>query len=40
VDEVAGGLDGTRTLLLVLIPVALVTAAGHLVAILTSDRLR
>jgi phosphatidylglycerophosphate synthase len=40
VDQLAGNLDGTRTLLLVLIPIALVTAAGHLLAILTSDRLR
>ena len=40
VDLVAGGLEGTRALLVVLIPVAAVTAAGHLVAIVTSSRLR
>jgi phosphatidylglycerophosphate synthase len=40
VDEVAGDLEGTRALLLLLLPVALITAVGHLVAILMSDRLR
>jgi hypothetical protein len=30
----------TRTLVIVLIPVAAVTAVGHLLAILTSSRLR
>lgn len=40
VDQVAGGLDGTRALVVILLPVAIVTAAGHLLAILTSDRLR
>jgi phosphatidylglycerophosphate synthase len=40
VDAATGSLDGTRTLLIALIPVALITLAGHLVAILTSDRLR
>ena len=39
-DLIAGGLAGTRVLLLVLLPVAAITALGHLVAILTSDRLR
>ena len=33
-------LDETDTLLVVLVPVAAITALGHLVAILTSDRLR
>jgi phosphatidylglycerophosphate synthase len=33
-------LDATDTLLVVLVPVAAVTALGHLVAILASDRLR
>jgi phosphatidylglycerophosphate synthase len=40
VDELAGDLAGSRGLLLVLLPVAALTAAGHLVAILASDRLR
>ena len=40
VDAATGSLGGTRTLLIALIPVALITLAGHLVAILTSDRLR
>jgi phosphatidylglycerophosphate synthase len=40
VDAVAGDLAGSRALLLVLLPVAAVTAVGHLVAILASDRLR
>jgi hypothetical protein len=40
VDSVAGDLEGTRALVVVLLPVAVVTAAGHLLAILTSDRLR
>ena len=37
---VAELLDEVDTLLVVLVPVAAVTALGHLVAILTSDRLR
>jgi hypothetical protein len=37
---VAGDLAGSRALLLALVPVAAVTAVGHLVAILASDRLR
>jgi phosphatidylglycerophosphate synthase len=40
VDAVAGDLVGTRVLLVALLPVAAVTAAGHLLAILTSSRLR
>jgi phosphatidylglycerophosphate synthase len=40
VDAVAGDYAGSRALLLVLVPVAAVTAVGHLVAILASDRLR
>jgi phosphatidylglycerophosphate synthase len=40
VDSIAGDLVGTRVLLVALLPVAAVTAAGHLVAILASDRLR
>lgn len=36
----AEALDAADTLLLVLVPVAAVTALGHLVAILASDRLR
>jgi phosphatidylglycerophosphate synthase len=39
-DEIAGSLDVTRGVLIALIPVTLVTAAGRLVAILTSSRLR
>ncbi|MGI8804444.1 MAG: CDP-alcohol phosphatidyltransferase family protein [Thermoleophilaceae bacterium] len=38
-DAVAGDLSGTRVLLLALVPLALVTVAGHLVAILASKRL-
>jgi phosphatidylglycerophosphate synthase len=40
VDAVAGDLSGTRALLIALVPIAAITAIGHLVAILTSDRLR
>ena len=40
VDLALGNLSGTRTLLLALVPLALVTAVGHLVAILASERLR
>jgi phosphatidylglycerophosphate synthase len=40
VDRIDGSLVGTRTLVIVLIPVAAVTAVGHLLAILTSSRLR
>jgi len=40
VDEAAGDLAGSRALLTALIPVAGVTAAGHLAAILASERLR
>ena len=39
-DLVLGGLDGTQGLVAVLLPVALLTIAGHLLAILTSSRLR
>lgn len=39
VDGFAGDLAGTRTLLVALVPIALVTVAGHLVAILASKRL-
>ena len=39
-DEAAGDLTGTRVLVIALIPMAAATAAGHLVAILASDRLR
>jgi phosphatidylglycerophosphate synthase len=39
-DAVAGDLTGTRVLLVALIPAAAITLAGHLVAILTSGRLR
>jgi phosphatidylglycerophosphate synthase len=40
VDAAAGDLAGSRALVLVLVPVAVVTVAGHLVAILASSRLR
>jgi phosphatidylglycerophosphate synthase len=40
VDSFAGGLDGTRVLVAVLVPLAAVTVLGHLTAILTSSRLR
>jgi phosphatidylglycerophosphate synthase len=40
VDSLAGDQVGTRVLLLVLLPIAFLTAAGHLVAILASSRLR
>ena len=39
-DSASDTLDGTRTLVLALIVLGAVTAAGHLVAILTSSRLR
>jgi phosphatidylglycerophosphate synthase len=39
-DLIAGDLWGTRWLLIVLVPIAIVTAAGHLVGVLTSSRLR
>jgi phosphatidylglycerophosphate synthase len=39
-DSIAGSLDGTRVLLVALVPMAAVTATGHLVAILASSRLR
>jgi phosphatidylglycerophosphate synthase len=40
VDTVSGDLDGSRTLVVALVVVAAITAIGHLLAILTSDRLR
>jgi phosphatidylglycerophosphate synthase len=39
-DAIAGDLAGSRALLVALLPVAAVTAVGHLVAILASSRLR
>ena len=39
VDAFAGDLSGTRALLLALVPLALVTVGGHLIAILASKRL-
>jgi hypothetical protein len=39
-DKIDGSLEGTQTLVILLIPVAAVTAVGHLLAILTSSRLR
>jgi phosphatidylglycerophosphate synthase len=40
VDAATGTLDGSRVLVIALIPVAALTVLGHLVAILASDRLR
>jgi phosphatidylglycerophosphate synthase len=40
VDAVAGDLAGSRILVVALVPLVAITAAGHLVAILASDRLR
>ena len=40
VDSASGDLSGTRTLVVALVPVAAVTVVGHLLAILTSSRLR
>jgi hypothetical protein len=40
VDAAGNNLDGTRTLVLVLIPVAVITVLGHGLAILTSGRLK
>ena len=40
VDAVTDSLDGSRALVIALIPVAALTLVGHLVAILASDRLR
>ena len=39
-DAVLGDLAGSRALVVALVPVAAITAAGHLVAILASSRLR
>lgn len=39
-DAVVGGLDGTRVLLAVLVPLALLSVLGHFVAIVASDRVR
>jgi hypothetical protein len=40
IDAFAGGLPATRALVIALVPIAAITAAGHLVAILASSRLR
>ena len=37
---IADVFDATQTLIIILIPVAAITAVGHLLAILTSSRLR
>ena len=39
-DVALGDLEATRVLVIALVPVAAITAAGHLLAILTSERLR
>jgi phosphatidylglycerophosphate synthase len=40
VDEAIGSLDGTRVLVIALVATTAITAVGHLLAILTSERLR
>jgi hypothetical protein len=40
VDAFAGDLIGSRVLLIALVPIALITASGRLLAIVTSNRLR
>jgi hypothetical protein len=40
VDAVAGDLIGSRVLVIAMVVMTAITALGHLVAILTSDRLR
>jgi phosphatidylglycerophosphate synthase len=40
VDALADGSPGTRALVVALVPIAAITAAGHLIAILASSRLR
>jgi len=40
IDAATGGLEATRVLVVALVPVAAITAAGHLFAILASERLR
>jgi phosphatidylglycerophosphate synthase len=39
-DVALGDLEATRILVIALVPIAAITAAGHLLAILTSERLR
>jgi hypothetical protein len=39
-DLALGDLEATRVLVIALVPVAAITAAGHLLAILTSERLK
>jgi phosphatidylglycerophosphate synthase len=40
VDAATDSTDGTRALVTAMVPIAAITAAGHLVAIVTSERLR
>lgn len=40
IDAVAGDLDGTRVLLAVVVPLALLSVVGHFLAIVTSNRVR
>jgi phosphatidylglycerophosphate synthase len=40
VDAATDSTDGTRVLVTAMVPIAAITAAGHLVAIVTSERLR
>ncbi len=40
IDAIVGGLAGTRLLLVLLLPAALITVVGHLLAVLSSNRLR
>jgi hypothetical protein len=39
-DELDGSVEGSRALVIAMVPLAALTAAGRLAAILTSDRLR
>jgi hypothetical protein len=40
VDAIRDDLLGSRALLIVLLPIGIVTAGGHLIGVLTSNRLR
>ena len=40
IDAATDSTDGTRVLVTAMVPIAAITAAGHLVAIVTSERLR
>ena len=40
IDQLSGGLAGSRALVIALLVAAAITAAGHLIAVVASDRLR